>query len=76
MFLKNEDVKKKENYDEKGFLITQSELLSGGIESNQIHFFSEASLNLINECTLLCNDQTIKPVEISINDSLFIAIIE
>ena len=34
MFLKNEDVKKKENYDEKGFLITQSELLSGGIESN------------------------------------------
>ena len=76
MFLENEDVKKKENYDEKGFLITQSELLSGGIESNQIHFFSEASLNLINECALLCNDQTIKPVEISINDSLFIAIIE
>lgn len=40
-YLKVDDVKLGENYDEKGYLVTQSELLSGGVGSDQISFFSE-----------------------------------
>jgi hypothetical protein len=40
-YMKVNDVKLSENYDEKGYLVTQSELLSGGVRSDQISFFSD-----------------------------------
>lgn len=43
-YLKVNDVKLSDNYDEKGYLVTQSELLSGGVRSDQISFFSEDTL--------------------------------
>lgn len=42
-YLKARDAIKSANYDERSYLLTQSELLQGGMSTSQIDFFSEAS---------------------------------
>lgn len=57
--LKHEDVQKNEQYDEKSYLVTQSEILSGGIKNSEIGFFKENTLHKITELCELINDDTL-----------------
>ena len=46
-FLTHINPTKHSKYDHKGYLVTQSELLSGGINDKFIHIFSEETLKML-----------------------------
>lgn len=51
--MRKTDVKKLKNYDEKGYKVTQSELLSGGISPNNTQYFSQELKDQIEDCIQL-----------------------
>ena len=60
-YLRVQDVKANERYDQKAHLVTQSELLSGGIRSDDLNFCSGETLQQIKDCARLINQTDLLP---------------
>ena len=59
-FFKHVNLSKHSNYDHKGYLVTQSELLSGGINDKHINIFSNETLMYLQGCADLVDDDSLK----------------
>lgn len=59
-FFKHVNLSKHSKYDHKGYLVTQSELLSGGINDKHINVFSNETHLYLQGCAGLVGDDILK----------------